>query len=178
MIQSLNDPCRAQDQDAVAHLQIADPALLQDNFGGGQPRTPASRHRRPTPLTLAQILAWADAHQARTGRWPVPRSGPVAGVPGESWSGISVALRQGLRGLPGGDTLARLLRRERHLPERRGRPLHHARHQIIAALHARGLSLAEVGRLLGVSRQAAWQMLQRTAPAGPPSPSSEAEVPR
>jgi hypothetical protein len=72
--------------------------------------------RRP-PLTVARVLAWADDHRARTGRWPVTRSGPVLGRPGERWARIDAALRRGRRGLPGGSSLARLL------AERRGRPL-------------------------------------------------------
>jgi hypothetical protein len=61
------------------------------------------------PLTEAQILAWADAHHRQTGRWPSTSSGPVAGVAGEHWMTINSALRDGLRGLPGGDSLSRLL---------------------------------------------------------------------
>src|SRR5262245_61677913 len=62
-------------------------------------------------LTTEQILAWADAHHARTGEWPRQRSGPVPEAPGLSWAGIDQALRYGRRGLPGGDSLARLLAR-------------------------------------------------------------------
>jgi hypothetical protein len=61
------------------------------------------------PLTEAQILDWADAHHARTGRWPSAASGPVAGAPGESWGAVNLALHKGLRGLGGGDSLPRLL---------------------------------------------------------------------
>ena len=67
-------------------------------------------------LTLEQVLAWADAYHAKTGRWPRGRSGPVADAPGETWSAVEAALVQGLRGLPGGTTLAQLL------AERRGAP--------------------------------------------------------
>ncbi len=67
--------------------------------------------RRPPPLTEEQVLAWARIHQRATGQWPVASSGPVARAVGESWGAIDVALRQGLRGLPGGDSLARLLAR-------------------------------------------------------------------
>jgi hypothetical protein len=78
---------------------------------------------RKPPLTEAQILSWADAHRARTGRWPSWKGGRVHGAPGETWRNLNQALRLGLRGLPGGDTLLRLLRRSgRHVPERRGRP--------------------------------------------------------
>ena len=69
------------------------------------------------PLTVAQVLAWADRHHARTGRWPITTSGPVLDHPGEEWVRIDAALRRGLGGLPGGDSLARLL------AERRGRRL-------------------------------------------------------
>jgi hypothetical protein len=67
-------------------------------------------HGRPK-LTAAQILAWADDHKARTGEWPRRHSGPVRGAPGESWVNVNQALRKGLRGLPGGDSLPRLLAR-------------------------------------------------------------------
>jgi hypothetical protein len=79
--------------------------LLQQRRGRGKTR------RRP--LAVGQVLAWADAHRARTGKWPHAKSGPVADVPGETWSAIDSALRQGHRGLPGGDGLARLLGRHR-----------------------------------------------------------------
>ena len=65
------------------------------------------------PLTIEQILAWADAHHARAGAWPAGRSGPVPEAPGEAWGNINGALRRGHRGLPGGDSLARLLNRRR-----------------------------------------------------------------
>jgi hypothetical protein len=70
------------------------------------------------PLTVEQILAWAEAHHARAGAWPTCKSGPVPEAPGETWANIDNALRHGHRGLPGGDSLARLLNRHR---SRRGR---------------------------------------------------------
>jgi hypothetical protein len=63
------------------------------------------------PLDAGQILRWADAHFRRTGRWPAATSGPVLDAPGESWGAVASALWGGHRGLPGGETLARLLRR-------------------------------------------------------------------
>jgi hypothetical protein len=66
---------------------------------------------RTPPLTAEQILAWADAHFRRTGRWPSGHAGPVPDAPGENWTAIDGALWAGSRGLPGGDSLARLLRR-------------------------------------------------------------------
>jgi hypothetical protein len=61
------------------------------------------------PLTEGQILAWADAHHARTGRWPTRKSGPISEAPGETWSGVDAALQRGHRGLPSGSSLAQLL---------------------------------------------------------------------
>jgi hypothetical protein len=69
-------------------------------------------------LTLEQVVAWADAHFACAGSWPSRLSGPVGGAPGETWGALETALRQGHRGLPGGDSLARLLARERSVGRR------------------------------------------------------------
>jgi hypothetical protein len=60
-------------------------------------------------LTEARVLAWADAHHAQTGAWPNTVSGPVVDAPGEQWGAVDAALRYGRRGLPGKDSLARLL---------------------------------------------------------------------
>jgi hypothetical protein len=75
----------------------------------------------PPPLALWQIIRWADRHRRRTGRWPTAAAGPVEGVPGESWQKVDRALRDGRRGLPGGDSLSRLLHRYGRGPTR-GRP--------------------------------------------------------
>jgi hypothetical protein len=56
-------------------------------------------------------VAWAEAHRRRNGRWPSSGSGTVAGAAGETWRGLDQALRAGYRGLPGGSSLAGLLRR-------------------------------------------------------------------
>src|SRR5437764_302279 len=69
----------------------------------------------PPPLTEDQILAWADAFQERTGEWPkatdwreeIPDSG------GETWGYVIHALDMGLRGFPGGGSLAKLLAEHR-----------------------------------------------------------------
>ncbi len=66
-------------------------------------------------LTEAQVLEWVDLHKARTGDWPKGKLGSVYGAPGESWQAINIALIQGLRGLPGGSSLARLLASERQV---------------------------------------------------------------
>jgi hypothetical protein len=65
------------------------------------------------PLTIRQVLRWADAHHRRTGRWPMVRSGPVRDAPGEKWNAINSALHGGNRGLPSGLSLNLLLARHR-----------------------------------------------------------------
>jgi hypothetical protein len=73
---------------------------------------PAAQGIRPD-LTVEQVLAWADAHRAATGRWPTATSGPIAGVPGEKWVNLNAALRLGRRGLPRGTSLTRLIAEHR-----------------------------------------------------------------
>jgi hypothetical protein len=116
------------------------------------------------PITVAQILGWADAWHAEVGQWPGMRSGPVPGA-GLSWYAVDTALRVGARSLPGGDTLYRLLRRERGLAERRGRRPDAARHAEIVRLRADGLTQAEIGQRLGVTYQAVGETLRRIAAA-------------
>lgn len=65
------------------------------------------------PLNVDRILAWADAHRKRTGRWPTLRSGPVNGVAGEDWGKIHAALQEGRRGLRRGSSLFKVLAKHR-----------------------------------------------------------------
>jgi hypothetical protein len=76
---------------------------------------------RPS-LAVAQILAWADAFQARTGSWPTAGSGPIPEAPGETWRAVAVALHRGSRGLSRGQTLAQLLAAERGVRNRLALP--------------------------------------------------------
>jgi hypothetical protein len=112
---------------------------------------------------MQQILVWADRHRCRTGQWPSAHSGAVAGAAGQTWGAINQALSGGRRGLPGGDSLAQVLHRLRQVPERRGRQARPGRWRRAAALRAQGLTLAEVGRRLGVSHQRVSQMLRLAA---------------
>src|SRR5262245_43530924 len=52
------------------------------------------------PLTVEDILRWADAHFQRTHTWPTSDSGPIPDTKKEKWSSIDHALRIGSRGLP------------------------------------------------------------------------------
>ncbi len=59
---------------------------------------------RPEPLTEEQILAWADAYRAVTGRWPTQHAAPLSIPCGPTarWAALDLALRRGYRGLHGG----------------------------------------------------------------------------
>jgi hypothetical protein len=70
--------------------------------------------RRPA-LTYAEILGWADGHHRRTGKWPTMNSGKIHGTLRETWRRVDSCLRLGLRGLPGGVSLARFLAERRHV---------------------------------------------------------------
>jgi hypothetical protein len=70
------------------------------------------KRRRPE-LTLKRILELADAYHARTGDWPSAFSSWLPGDRELTWRRIDNALRYGLRGLSGRDSLAKLLARER-----------------------------------------------------------------
>jgi len=63
-------------------------------------------------LTVKQILAWADAYKAVTGKWPNMKSGSVKGTD-ETWLGINASLRRGRRGLPGDSSLVKLFQQHR-----------------------------------------------------------------
>ena len=67
----------------------------------------------PAPLTISGILSLADKHYRMTGAWPHGDDRRVHGLRGENWRKIDNALRLGLRGLPGGSSLARLLAERR-----------------------------------------------------------------
>jgi pyrroloquinoline quinone (PQQ) biosynthesis protein C len=65
--------------------------------------------KNPPKFTESQIFAWAVAYKKRTGNWPRVRSGPIFECPDETWRRIDNALVHGLRGLPGGSSLVRLI---------------------------------------------------------------------
>ncbi len=74
----------------------------------------ARRRRRPWPqpprLTITDILAWADGHYERTGRWPTALSSVIYGdVFDRNWRIVDAALQVGHRRLPAGWTLTELL---------------------------------------------------------------------
>jgi hypothetical protein len=74
---------------------------------------------RVPSLSIAEVLAWADAHHARTGKWPNHLAGPIPEAPGESWRKVQNALLHGSRGLPGGSSLAQFLAARRGVRNRK-----------------------------------------------------------
>jgi hypothetical protein len=85
-------------------------AWEQEQFPVRRPRRRIPEEYRRPKLTIANILAWADAHHRATGEWPHNRMGPVQGIPFEyTWRVIDSSLAKGLRGLPGASSLAQLL---------------------------------------------------------------------
>lgn len=80
----------------------------------------AGRWKKPV-LRVMQIVAWADEYVKKAGRWPISTDGRVSGTD-ETWSCIDAALRVGVRGLPGGDSLARLLARHRGVRNKKALP--------------------------------------------------------
>jgi hypothetical protein len=63
------------------------------------PKLPIYPRRKP-PLTVKQILEWADAFHDRHGRWPHLYDGEVEEVPGQTWAAVDRALTVGTCGLP------------------------------------------------------------------------------
>jgi len=74
------------------------------------------------PLSEAEILAWADAFHDHWRRWPNNKDGVIDGPLRETWLGVDMALRKGLRGFPGGSSLARLLARHRGVRNQQALP--------------------------------------------------------
>lgn len=85
------------------HLTYKGPRVRKKKPGG---------LRRPE-LTIDQILKWADDYHEETGNWPTAKMGKVGRFVDETWLAIDMALRVGVRNLPGGSSLAKLLWKHR-----------------------------------------------------------------
>ena len=79
------------------------------------PQLEWDRIDRYRPIRVEEILAWADAHRAAHGTLPTREAGEIP-QSGDTWSAINRCLQYGFRGLPGGSTLIRLLKKHRGLP--------------------------------------------------------------
>ncbi len=80
------------------------------------------RNSKRRPLSEEQILGWCDAFHQKEGRWPTTDSGLIPDSDGATWAAIDGALLRGVRGLPGGSSLARLLEKHRGVPNRMALP--------------------------------------------------------
>ena len=75
-------------------------------------------------FSVEGILSRADDHKRKTGNWPTLDSGLIEGATGDTWGGVNAALRLGLRGLPPGSSLAKLLEQHRGKRNLRNLPSH------------------------------------------------------
>ena len=112
-------------EENTSSLQPKEPPTSQNQ----SPLSIKKPRRRPTPrallyphLEIETILAWADAHHQRTCAWPMGHSGEIQDAPGETWTAVEMALAHGQRGLPGGSSLALLLKATRGRPHPGHRP--------------------------------------------------------
>ena len=90
--------------------------------------------RRPIPQAAIDGIAYSGMgrRSSRLHRcWPMRTSGRVRDELYESWKTINTALDKGVRGLPGGDSLARLLDRKRGVRNKQALP-HLTERQIVA----------------------------------------------
>ncbi len=79
-----------------------------------------ARNIRSLPnYTTAKVVEWADTYFKDNGEWPTRSSGPIKGVPGETWARVAAAVEQGLRGLPKMSSLQALLRKEKNAESNR-----------------------------------------------------------
>lgn len=79
--------------------------LLEKNFG-------RTNHLNRPKLTLKSILIACRKYHSTTGTWPHKRiKDSVPGLPNETWMSINSALAGGWRGLPGGSSLPKLIRK-------------------------------------------------------------------
>ncbi|MBW2187231.1 MAG: hypothetical protein JRG71_12795 [Deltaproteobacteria bacterium] len=66
-----------------------------------------------------EILMWADAYKQRYGDWPNRAVGIIEeSLVEDTWQAVHSALNEGARGLPGKDTLTKLIERNRHVERR------------------------------------------------------------
>src|SRR5258708_3426483 len=96
----------------IRSMSVEEEGAIMSRRARPRLRLPA-RGRRPT-LSIDKILAWADAHHEATGLWPAQSSGRLRNSPFyDTWAAINSALCRGMRGLPGGFSLAQLLAEHR-----------------------------------------------------------------
>jgi hypothetical protein len=95
-------------------LSVSGCRSLKEFFNKRFPRPEFVRYTRVRPvLSYSSILAWADAHHARTGAWPNRNSGEIPEAPGENWARVCHCMVRANRGLPMAMSMAALLEQKR-----------------------------------------------------------------
>jgi hypothetical protein len=94
---------------AAIEAAIVESDLIRSGLARRPPPGTVMKLLRRRPLCLDEIRSWASAYREWRGAWPTKSSGPISGALGETWAGVDRALREGLRGLPGGSSLAQFL---------------------------------------------------------------------
>jgi len=87
---------------------------------------------RVADFAIKDILAWADAHHRKAGKWPNQHSGRHFEPPYFSWATIYNALRDGACGVRRGYTLSHLLRDHRGVSFRENLPYRLTEKEILA----------------------------------------------
>ena len=89
------------------------PGTYKGPMGHPKRRPGAPRWLLSEPLRIEQILGWMDAHRHRTGKWPTADAGRIYEYPQLTWKALNLDLARGMRGLPGGSSVAQLLAEHR-----------------------------------------------------------------
>jgi len=98
------------------------PSILLDDFEQAFYVKAVEQTTLKPPLTIEDILDWADQHYAQHSAWPTHLSGDIKGT-SETWAGINHALERGHRGLVvSGYTIAKLLQEHRGVRNRGNLP--------------------------------------------------------
>jgi hypothetical protein len=85
------------------------------------PQLNCDRFDRQRQIKAEEILAWADAHYARQGKWPTCDSGVIFGMV-RTWKSIDSRLRKGLQRPRDRTTLAKFLAKHRDARDGRSAP--------------------------------------------------------
>ncbi len=95
------------------------------------------------PFSVNEVLLLADQFFKSRGHWPYRNSGPIDGLPSETWMAIDKALQRGSRGLPAGWTLSSFPNTHRGIyggRSRRSRRIRESKHLSMEQIVAWGKS--------------------------------------
>ena len=162
---------RIQARDFVrrhGHTLLQMYASLYDLMHELLPQLDWDRLDKRRPIRIEEVLAWADAHHARHGKWPTTESGEIPGT-GRTWRAIDHCLRSGSRGLPARTSLSKFL--EKHRGARVGRrPPDLSEEQILrwakAAFKATGRWPAVLSGPIGQSPGNTWLAIDKALRSG------------